>query len=41
LERGFALVTDENGQLVSSSKDFVPNKEYTLHLADGKVNVKV
>lgn len=41
LERGFALVTDEKGQLVHHSADFVLNKEYTLHLADGKINVKV
>lgn len=41
LKRGFVLATDENGLLVLRSQDFVVGKEYTLHLTDGKVKVRL
>jgi len=40
LERGYAMVTDDMHQLVSSAKKIVSGKSYTLTLRDGSAAVK-
>ncbi|MDD3401193.1 MAG: exodeoxyribonuclease VII large subunit [Eubacteriales bacterium] len=41
LRRGFALVTDRGGALVTSAEQIIENEELTIHFSDGNAAVKV
>lgn len=41
LERGYAWLTDETGQALTHSKDFISMQDVTATLADGTVKLKV
>ena len=40
LSRGYSLATDNEGNLISSVKDAVSEKEFTLKLSDGNAKAK-
>ena len=41
LKRGFAMITDAEGQLIVSAAGHEPGKEVTAHLADGELRLTV
>ena len=41
LSRGFTVIADDSGQMLNSVELLEKGEEYTLHLVDGKVKVKV
>jgi exodeoxyribonuclease VII large subunit len=41
LNRGFTLLTNEQGQLIQSVKDLAPNFSYRLHFKDGEQIIKI
>ena len=41
LERGFAMITDETGQLIVSAAGHEAGKKVTAHLADGALSLTV
>ncbi len=41
IQRGYALVTDSQGQLINSSKNLISGQELIIQLAIGKAKVKV
>ncbi|HEY6773663.1 MAG TPA: exodeoxyribonuclease VII large subunit, partial [Oxalicibacterium sp.] len=41
LERGYAIVTDEKGQIVRTPRQLQPHKHVTLRLADGTAQIGI
>ena len=41
LERGFALIKNENNQSITRAKDIVKDTNAIIHLYDGKIKAKL